>query len=83
MTGILQPVSADDEADCQPGDGQRRMSATMMFQSFECDLNPAGNIFCLLCRPEFWAAFFIHGRIYAATKRSAVLDNANGVGPQG
>jgi len=51
MTGILQPVSADDEADCQPGDGQRRMSATVMFQPFECDLNPAGNIFCLLRRP--------------------------------
>jgi hypothetical protein len=38
MTGILQLVSAIDEADCQPGNEQRRMHATMMFQSFKCEL---------------------------------------------
>jgi hypothetical protein len=52
MTGILQLVSANDEADCQPGNEQRRMQTTVMFQSFECALNPAGYIFCLLCRPD-------------------------------
>jgi hypothetical protein len=65
MTGILQPVSAIDEADCQPGDGQRRMYATVMFHSFAPDPDPSRTHLLLAVPPSFWAAFFMGSKSYA------------------
>jgi hypothetical protein len=59
MTGILQSVSAIDEADCQPGVGQRRMCATVMLPAFESDADPSRKHLLLAVPPRFWAAFFM------------------------
>jgi hypothetical protein len=68
MTGVLQSVNAIDEADCQPGDRQRRMYATVMLSAFESNPVPSRTHLLLAVPPRFWAAFFILGCIYAAER---------------
>jgi hypothetical protein len=63
--GILQPAGSFDEADCQPGTGQRRIPATETFVTFDRDPDLAGHIICLLAAQSL-GGFFIHGCIHAA-----------------
>jgi hypothetical protein len=77
MIGVLQPVSIFDEADCKPGDGHRRMYATVSFKhSIVIPSQPDTSF-------AYCAAQFLGGLFYvlAAIKPHVVLDSASGVGP--
>jgi hypothetical protein len=58
MTGILQSVSAIDEADCQPGVGQPRMCATLMLPAFKSDADPQPDTSSACCAAQILGGLF-------------------------